>query len=296
MRKVTMNLAILAGLILLGGLVLGACAPLATFNAITPADAAELAESNISYGPDLRQRLDVYRPQGQTSPAPVIVFFYGGSWNSGHKEDYAFAGKAFAAQGFVVVVADYRLVPQVRFPAFLEDGAKIIAWTKNNARRFGGNPDQLFVLGHSAGAYIAVMLGLDGKYLRGAGLDPSTITAVAALAGPYDFLPFDVSSTIEAFGRAPDPGATQPVNFVTRAAPPMLLATGDEDTTVKPRNTRRLAALLKAANTNIRAVEYPGVGHVGIMLALSRPFRSNAPVVGDVTAFFRDQIARRPNP
>ena len=147
-------------------------------------------------------------------------------------------------------------------------------------------PKQLFVLGHSAGAYNVAMIALDGRYLAAAGADTSIITGVAALAGPYDFLPFDVDSTIEAFGQAANPQDTQPITFAARRAPPMFLATGADDTTVKPRNTTTLAKKLTAAGNAAEVRSYPGIGHVGIMLALSRSFRHRAPVLDDIVGFF----------
>ena len=278
----------LAGLPLLAvaGLVSG-CTPLTMYNSLTPADSGGvIAASGLPYGRDPRQRLDVYIPTTRPTSAPVVVFFYGGSWNSGRRQDYAFVGKAFAARGFVVVVSDYRLVPDVRFPAFLEDSARVAVWAHANARQFGGDPSRVFLLGHSAGAYNAAMIALDPRYLEAAGAPASILRGVAALAGPYDFLPLDVGSTIAAFGQANDLRQTQPINFVSGPAPAMFLATGEADTTVKPRNTRRLAEALRMAGGKVTVRTYPDAGHVGILLALSVAFRGKAPVLDDVIAFF----------
>ena len=271
---------------LLATLAVGGCSPLAAYNAlIVTDDGAVLAAANVAYGSHPRQKVDVYVPTARVDSAPVVLVLYGGSWNSGRKEDYSFLGKALSSQGFVTVVADYRLVPEVRFPAFLQDSAAAAAWTYQNASRFGGDPGKLFLFGHSAGAYNAVMLALDNRYLKSAGLDPSVIRGVAALAGPYDFLPLDLDVTRAAFGNAPDQAATQPIHVVTAKAPPMLLATGADDTTVYPRNTHRLAAKLRDFGTAVSVKSYPHVSHVGILLALSRPFRREAPVLRDVTQF-----------
>ena len=271
----------------------GGCTPLSLYNRLTPSDAdAVLAKADVPYGQHPRQRLDVFRPDvGQPrtrEAAPVVVIVYGGSWNSGRKEDYSFLGKAFAARGFVAMVIDYRLVPEVRFPKFLDDCALATHWAHTHAAAFGGDPQRVFLLGHSAGAYNAAMIALDGRYLTAAGSRPSIIRGVAALAGPFDFLPLDVASTQAAFGAAADLNQTQPVNFASSAAPPMFLATGDDDDddTVKPRNTRALAQKLTAAGAKVTVKTYPGIGHAGIMLALSRSLRGRAPVLDDVTAFF----------
>jgi acetyl esterase/lipase len=113
------------------------------------------------------------------------------------------------------------------------------------------------------------------------------VRATAALAGPYNFLPLDVEATIAAFGQTKNLAATQPINFISRSAPPMFLATGDQDTTVYPRNTTGLAAKLREAGADVAEKTYPGMTHAGMVLALSRPFRGQAPVLADVTAFFR---------
>lgn len=268
----------------------GGCSPLTAFNTLVPADSGgAAAKSDITYGRHPRQKLDVYVPSKQSAAAPVVVVIYGGSWNSGNKNDYAFLGKALSSRGFVAVIADYRLVPEIRFPAFLEDTAEAVAWARTNARQFGGDPDQLYLLGHSAGAYNAVMVALDGQYLRGFGAEPSQIRGVIGLAGPYDFLPLDAASTIAAFGKASDLSKTQPINFVSRNAPAMLLATGDADTTVYPRNTVSLSAKLKASGASVTVRHYPGVGHIGIMLALSLPLRGTAPVLDDITKFINGE-------
>ena len=278
--------ALLAIAIVLAGLVLSGCSPLTAFNALTPADGgAELAQSGVAYGPHPRQMLDVYKPTSQSGPRPVVVVLYGGSWNSGRRQDYAFLGRALASRGFIAVIADYRLVPEIRFPVFIEDAALAVVWAHKNAQNLGGDANRLFLFGHSAGAYIAAMVALDAQYLKAAGAGPSIIKGVAALSGPYDFLPLDVESTKAAFGQAADLSLTQPVNFVTAAAPPMFLATGADDTTVRPRNTKALAEKLSRAGVQVSTRYYPDISHVGIMLALSRPFRTKAPVLDDVAEF-----------
>ena len=279
-----------SALLLFVGLWAGGCSPLSTYNTLAPADdGGAAAKTGIAYGRHPRQKLDVYVPAKRSAAAPVVVVIYGGSWNSGSKSDYAFLGKALSSRGFATVIADYRLVPEIRFPAFLDDTAAAVAWARSNAQQFGGDPGQLYLLGHSAGAYNAVMVGLDGQYLRNVGIDPSKIRGVIGLAGPFDFLPLAVDSTREAFGNADDLNKTQPTNFASRSAPPMLLATGDGDTTVYPRNAVKLAEKLHAAGAFVSLRRYPEIGHVGILLALSLPFRSKAPVLDDITNFINGQ-------
>jgi len=268
---------------------LAGCTPsLGTFDALAPRDeGARRVARDISFGEGARRKLDVYAPSRRGDVLPVLVFIYGGSWNSGSKDDYEFLGTALAAQGFVTVLPDYRLVPEVRFPGFLEDCAGAVRWVSDHVSTYGGDPRRVVLVGHSAGAYNAIMLALAGDYLRSVSVDVSILRGAVGLAGPYDFLPFDVHATRNAFGEAEDARLTQPVHFARADAPPLLLLWGADDTTVGPRNLEGLERVQRAAGGSVETKIYPGVDHVGIMLALSRPFRGRAPVLDDVTAFAR---------
>jgi acetyl esterase/lipase len=270
--------------------LLAGCTPsLAAFDTLTPKDpGTRRILRDQAYGPAPRQRLDVYAPVAPRPEAlPVIVFIYGGSWRSGDKDDYNFLGAALAAQGFMVAIPDYRLVPEVRFPGFIEDCAQAVRWTQDNISAHGGDPARLVLAGHSAGAYNAIMLALDRRYLIAAGVDQAHVKAAIGLAGPYDFLPFDVEATIDAFGQYPEPAATQPVNFARADAPPLWLGWGEDDATVGRRNIEGLSSAMNGVGATVETKLYPGVDHVEIMLALSRPFRGVAPVLSDTVAFAR---------
>lgn len=271
--------------------LLAGCSPLGVLNTVVPEDGgSRRVATGLAYGPLPRQGLDVYTPVGP-GRAPVVVFFYGGSWKSGRKEDYSFAASAFASAGYVSVLPDYRLFPAVRFPSFLEDCALATAWVEKNIARFGGDPSRIFLAGHSAGAYNAAMVGLDRRYLDAAGGSQAAIRGVAGLAGPYDFLPLDNRTTIDVFGEASRLEATQPVNFARRGLPPFFLATGSDDDTVFPRNTVALAKRLRGVPVPVTEKIYPGVGHAGILLALTVPLRGRAPVLADMLDFFRGASA-----
>jgi acetyl esterase/lipase len=266
------------------GLLTSACSPLKVFNGIMPKDGGtQFAVRDASFGPDPRQRLDIYVPSAPSArPRPVIVFFYGGSWNSGTKSGYSFVGRALASRGFVVAIPDYRLVPQVRYPTFLEDNASAVRWVRSHSSEFGGDADRLILAGHSAGAYNAAMLALDSRWL---GDDRKAIRGLIGLAGPFDFLPFDgpvVQKTFEGVG---DPVDTQPVHYVRTGDPPAFLATGDEDDTVRPANSDSLTEKLRAAGVEVDRRRYPDVGHVGIVTAIAKPLRGRAPVLDDLVAF-----------
>ncbi|WP_246018290.1 alpha/beta hydrolase [Pelagibacterium montanilacus] len=239
----------------------------------------------IPYAGGPRGMLDVYGPENPKGNAPVLQFVYGGGWNRGERFEYEFVGRAFAARGFVTVIADYRLVPEVTFPAFLYDCAVATKWIEDNISGYGGDANKLFLAGHSAGAYNAVMLGLDPAFLRDAGAT-IPVRGVAGLAGPYDFYPFDFNEVREAFGYAPNPEGTQPIRVVNENAPPMFLASGLSDLIVKAHNTRTLAARLREYNVPVDERYYEGIGHMEIVTSLGAMLRWRAPVLDDMVAFF----------
>lgn len=276
---------VLALLLVMASLML--LSPLRLFNLLTPTNSGiRTVAAGVAYGQGLRRKLDIYGPAAASDKLPILVFCYGGAWSSGDRADYAFVGKAFAAKGFLTVVFDYRLLPEVAFPGFVEDTAAAIAWVERHGGDYGGDASRIFLLGHSAGAYNVAMASLEGSYLARAGSSPKAIKGVATLAGPFDFLPLDTPATIAAFSAWPDRRATQPVNLVTEAAPPFLLLTGSDDGTVYPRNSVALHKALTGARIPATITQYPGIGHAGLVLAIARPLRWRAPVVDDVTSFF----------
>lgn len=275
------------GLAAIGTSLTAACSPLSLFANLSPKDPALTRARGVAFGPDPRQRLDVYAPRGNGPPAPVAVFIYGGSWDSGRRQDYNWIGRAMATKGFVTVIADYRLHPEVRFPDFLEDGAMAVRWAVEHVGRFGGDPARVVLAGHSAGAYNTAMLALDDRYLRAAGVDPRRIKAFAGLAGPYDFLPLTDPIAIRTFGEAGDLPATQPTAFARADAPPAFLATGAKDTYVFPRNTVALARALRSVGAPVEERHYPQLGHISMILSLSRPLRRRATVFDEMIAFLK---------
>jgi acetyl esterase/lipase len=243
---------------------------------------------DIRYGDQPRQQLDVYRP-----PHPnggVVVFFYGGSWLAGEKGDYRFVGQALTSRGFVAVLPDYRLYPQVKFPAFLQDGAKAVRWAHDHAAQFGADPHRLYLMGHSAGAYIAVMLALDADYLHAIGLEPSSaVRAVAGLSGPYEFNPGPDTRPVFGMSQAedakPDP-QIEPVTFANGRSPPVLLIHGLDDHLVDPDNSATLSHRIRDDGGKATFLAYPTLDHKGTVLALAASFRWLAPVLCDTTRYF----------
>ena len=269
---------------LAGAALLAGCSPAYLLDA-TVSGAGVRETSDLRYGPGPQGTLDVYQPAGGFRGAPLVVFLYGGSWRMGDKGEYPFVARPLVRRGAVVIVPNYRLYPEVRFPAFLEDNARAVAWAAMHAAELGADPARIFVIGHSAGAYNAAMLALDPHFLREAGSDRSNLAGVVGLAGPYDFLPITDPAVIPVFATVNDGPASQPVTYVDGHNPPMLLLAGTADTTVSPRNTESLATHIRAAGGTVKSKFYPGIGHIGLITAFAPLFQGRAPVLDDVAAF-----------
>lgn len=204
--------------------------------------------------------------------SPLVVFFYGGSWSSGARGDYRFVGEALASRGIVAVVADYRLSPEFRYPAFVQDSAQAVSWALMHAAAYGADPSRVFAMGHSAGAYNAAMVALDPRWLAG----------WIGLAGPYDFLPVGDPQTQVAFSWPQTPADSQPMAHVSAASPPALLLAPTADRVVNSRrSTVALAGRLQASGVRVEH----GVSHVTLLASMAPVLRSRAPVLERVAAF-----------
>jgi len=266
---------------------LSGCSGIDTLNALQPKTGVEIVR-DIAYEPGPRHGLDIYRPTGADGHTPVVVFLYGGGWDSGNKAEYAFAGAALARHGFVAVIPDYRIYPDVRWPAFLQDSAAAVAWTRAHVGSYGGDAGDMFLMGHSAGAYGAVMLAVDRRWLGAVGLDPrKDLRGVIGLAGPYDFLPVRTDELKAIFGPPDQRPDTQPINHVDGANPPLFLATDTADKVVDPGNTTRMAAKVAAAGGPVETRYYKGLSHALLMGAVGAPLRFLAPVLADCLRFMR---------
>lgn len=238
-----------------------------------------------------RLALDVYAPHG-AHDLPVVLFFYGGSWQDGKRQWYRWVGETLARHGLVAMVPDYRKYPQVRLDGFMTDAAHAVAWAHAHASDYGGNPRELFLMGHSAGAHIAALLATDAHWLASVGMHPRDLSGVVGLAGPYDFLPLTDPKFIDMFGRTHAvQEQSQPIHFVHGNEPPMLLLQGSDDDIVGPRNARSLANALRAKGETVTVHMYPGIGHIRLLLSLSRPLRGSAPALDDTLQFIRDMAA-----
>lgn len=246
---------------------------------------------DLTYAADRHLRLDVYEPSSSNAAdvngKPVIVFFYGGTWNSGAKADYRFVAAALAARGFVVVIPDYRLYPAVRYPLFLDDCASAVAWTLREIPRFGGDRHRVFLLGHSAGAYNAAMLALDPRWLHAKGTSPNALRGWAGLAGPYDFFPSNNPKVQPVFMHPNYPPLAQPIEHIHESRVPAFIAAAASDNLVNPiRNSEQLAQKLQADGVPVRLRIYSAVNHITLIGAFAWPLRWLAPVLDDLTAFF----------
>ncbi len=253
------------------------------------------AARDLAYAPGLRHDLDVYAPHNPAPHHPVVVFIYGGGWDSGEKSQYRFVGAALASHGYLVVIPNYRIYPQAHYPDFLEDSAQAVRWAKDHAAGYGGDPNELFLLGHSAGAYNAAMLTLDPRWLQAVGLDPHRdVKGFIGLAGPYDFLPLKSDELKTIFGAAGQEPPSQPINHVDGRAPPAFLAHDDGDTVVYPSNTEHLTAKMQAAGGQVETRYYKGLSHALMIGVFAAPLRFLAPVFNDVTHFIDAQAASPP--
>ena len=242
--------------------------------------------SDISYGANPQHRVDVYIPgEAAAEPRPLIVFWHGGRWSSGDKADYRFVGAALAGLGYVAVLANYRHYPQVKMPGFMDDAARAALWAAAQAGEFGADAHRLYLMGHSAGAHLAALVTLDSRYFAAAGQPAPPIAGMIGLSGPYDFLPLLETDVQDMFGPPPNYPDSQPINFVRSDAPPMLLVHGLKDDTVRPKNSRNLAAALAASGVPVTLKLYPNLEHADTVAALSLPARGRAPTLADIAAF-----------
>lgn len=268
----------------LAALAASGCSPLVALNGLIPTD-GYTSTQDIAYGAAKRQKLDVYAPVEPSPTRSTVVFIYGGSWSGGRKEYYPFVGEALTSQGFCTVIPDYRLYPDVRFPAFIDDVAAAFGWTKTNIAQFGCDPQRVFLMGHSAGAHSAAMVALNEKFLSRIGCSRGDVCGLVGLAGPYGFDPFLYDDIRPIFETAASAAETQPLAFVDAGAPPALLLHGEEDRIVYPENSRALAARLRESGNKAEFVPYADIGHYRIILDLAAPFRGSTGVLADTSRF-----------
>ena len=266
------------------GALLAGCSASGALNALVPRS-TYAGREGVAYGSGPREKLDIYQPLPASAAGtpPIVVFFYGGNWKSGERADYRFVGEALASRGAIVVIPDYRLYPEVTYPAFLSDNAAAMKWVFDNARQIGGDPARVHVMGHSAGAYNAAMLALDQRWL---GARREQLAGFIGIAGPYDFLPIENPDTRRAFRWPDTPRESQPIAYAGARAPRTLLIAANKDSLVNPqRNTVGLGERLKAAGVDTTVRLLDGVSHVTIIASVAGPLNFMSPVRDEVAAF-----------
>lgn len=241
---------------------------------------------DIPYGVESWQKLDIYRAQNADKNTPVIVFFFGGGWSWGDKAYFEFIADSFVRRGYTVAIPNYVLYPQGKFPQFVEDGAQAIVWIKNNVSEYQGNANEIFLVGHSAGAYIAAMAATDKRYLQQAGELKSVIKGVAGVAGPYNFTP-KAQEYINIFGRE-NFDAMKVAQYVTGNEAPMILLHGSGDKTVGVFNQETMVEALEKGNVKHQSVLYTdNITHITILLKLHPWFADSVDVAEDIDRFFK---------
>lgn len=239
--------------------------------------------ANLPYGRDARQHLDIYAPR-QAASRPVVIFWYGGSWVKGNKSEYRFVGTTLAEHGFVAVLPDYRLYPQVTFPAFDEDGAHAVAWVEQHIQEFGGDPHHIVLMGHSAGGHTAAFLAFNHAFLQKYGADPSDISGLVGLSGTYVLVP--ATPTEHATFPPPYTEADwQPIRFVDAHSPPTLLLHGTDDREVLPREAIELRDVMLRAHLRVELHLYSHRGHGDTVASFAPIMRWRTPAVRDTVDF-----------
>lgn len=277
------------GCVALFGAMLAACADEAFLVPLNWGGFGEqiIATKDVAYGAEGRQRLDIYRPANARS-APVILFWYGGSWQHGAKDYYAFVGTTLARQGFVAILPDYRLAPDHPFPAFVEDAASAAHWAHDHAAEFGGNPARIYLSGHSAGGHSALMLALDPRYLQMVGMGPSDLAGVISLAGPTGIEQLRGKGLKGVFPLDAPDESFSPIALASRhrtATPPFLLITGLDDDVIYASNVARLAATIRAGSGQVAVKAYPDTGHLDLLLGFSDLLGAQSRVAADMARF-----------
>jgi len=275
---------------LAAALFLSACTQLSLFAVNVPVlIPKEQIHSDVIFDKKLNLKLDVYQPSSEkyTKPFKTIVFFYGGSWKSGAKEDYKFLAGEMIQNGYLVVIADYRKYPDVKFPDFVKDSANAVAWVAKNAQKYGGQNDEIIVMGHSAGAHTATLLAADRTYLKNAGVDPKIIKATIGLSGPYSFTP-KAEDLKEIFGPPEKYPLMRVPNYIDGNEPPMLLLHGKKDKIVGAFNLERLKKAIIDKEGQVQTKYYNKLDHVGTVAAFSWVRRNKSTIVDDIYSYLKD--------
>lgn len=278
----------------LAALFLSACDGLAVYAVNLPVKFEENQVSkNISYGRRAYQSADIYRSEICKKDCPVIVFFYGGGWVSGEKETYPFLARAFTDQGYVVVIPDYAKYPDVKFPEFIKDGAKALSFVEKNIAAYNGDPNNIIIAGHSAGAHLGAMLTYNPLYLQDEKFDHSRIKAFFGFSGPYAFTP-EEEPYIDIFGPPEKYPEMKVTNFVSENPIPAYLFNGVEDNVVPTKSMCKLAVSIHANNGSAVTKRYEDTDHIDMISAFSYTF-GREDIRKDVFQLLKKALERSPS-
>ncbi|WP_018982587.1 alpha/beta hydrolase [Salinimonas chungwhensis] len=243
---------------------------------------------DVAYGPEARQQLDIFVPELSSGESvPVVIFFHGGRWSFGNKDQYEFVGTKLASMGYIAVLPNTRLYPEVKFPTFVEDAAQSVAWVQSNIGKYGGN-EQLFISGHSSGAHIGALVVADEQYLKAAGGTVSFIDGFIGLAGPYDFTP-KADDLKKMFGPPEHFPEMVVSHYIDGDEPPFALLYSRDDDKVHISNLKKLKAKIEQEGGSVETFLYDEGGHTGTVSAFSWANPSDLPVVKDIKTFIEQQ-------
>jgi acetyl esterase/lipase len=251
------------------------------------ASARATVRRDVVYGPGATGKLDVYAPVGADGEAPVVVFAHSGWPKLADKKHFAMVGAMLASRGFVTLIPDFHVFPNCRYPDFVQDIARAAAWARGHCADYGGDPQRLFLVGHSGGAYVGAMLALDPQWLEGAGMTTGDIRGVVGICGPYDFLPLPQAAMNDVFGGEQNWAAALPVNHACASAPPMLLVAGGKDHLDPDRNTGALARALRTVGGQVAEIRYPTLGDSLGLHSLMGSLHFRATALVEVERFIR---------
>lgn len=237
----------------------------------------------LRFGDGVHQVLDVYAPH-EARAAPVVVFWYGGGFVSGRREQYRFVGAALAERGIVAILPDYGLYPPAVFPSFVNDAALAVHWASQHAAKYGGDPQRMFLMGHSAGGYLASLVALDRRYLAAVGESGLRLRGFIALSAPHVLNP-NTEQLRTIFAPPSGIAAWQPRTYASSDAPPALLIHGAADQLVGVEQSEQLAAALRTRGAVVKLLVLPGRSHTDTLAALSVPLRARAPVLAETVEF-----------
>lgn len=237
---------------------------------VTVADIAYYGEQAPDDYARSRCKLDVKYPKdghGYTT----LVWFHGGGLKEGDRRAGDDLAKRLNQSGIAVVLVDYRLSPRAKCPAYIEDAAASVAWVLKNIASYGGDPQRVFVGGHSAGGYLTAMVGLDATYLGRHGLVPKQLAGSLPVSGQM-FTHFTIREERQIPATTPLIDALAPAHYATKETPPTLCMVGDQDLPTRMEENVYCAAAYKAAgNERFRCQIFAGRDHNTLMTHVLEP-------------------------